>query len=91
MEEVTQHHTHFEGSPITVQLGWDKGLRCYYMAIIDGWEAHGKPLYTSFICPDLDPQNSNLQGFRSILDRLGIEISETLFQCRRLSNTSYSG
>lgn len=87
---MSQHYfqTEHNGSPVTVQLGWDRPLQRFYMSVERGQSEHREAadddqddgfLYTSHA--DLQAMScQDMDYFVRKLKELGIEVPESMFQ-----------
>jgi len=75
---MSRHSYKFEkdGVPHEVLLGWDRPLRHVFM-VVEDLSDDGGNLYNNL--EEADPSSLTLDHFRSVLQRLGIEVPESMF------------
>jgi len=78
---VSQHlfDTWHEGAPVTVMLGWDRRLACFFLVIgkLHEPDEDERLLYSNL--HEREPFNQGLDDYREVLRRFQIDVPESLF------------
>lgn len=84
---MSQHYfdTSHEGFPITVQLGWDRPMQCFFLVIMkpaelvaDTTRAKDDEILYSYLHEEA-PFGHGLDHYREVLRRFQITLPESLF------------
>jgi hypothetical protein len=71
-----------------VSFGWDKDLDRFIMNINSGFGVSSEPIYTNIYSPAQSHEKYDMEGFKAILRKIGIEVPDAIFaranQCGRL-------
>lgn len=80
---MSQHFfkSEHQGRPITVVLGWDRPLQCFFMDIIGtNKDPLDEPHYLYSHLEEARPFTLTLEDFRSCLRQLDIDVPPSMFQ-----------
>ncbi len=87
---MSQHYfeANHDGLPVTVTLGWDRPLRCFFMTIekhLDETDIEGKDQHESegFVYSNLKESSAFkncLNYYKTKLDEFGISVPKSMFE-----------
>lgn len=77
---MSQHRYRFkkDGAEVEVLMGWDRPLQHVFMVVEDLSDESGDYLYSNLYEPNMSALT--LEYFRGVLDRLQIQVPESMFQ-----------